>query len=62
MFLARARIAQIIAQNLVVSPIQVLAYLVSVSIINGAKNAPQIKKTVKYGFWRVLRVSSKLGL
>jgi peroxisomal membrane protein 2 len=69
-----ARIAQIVASNLLVSPIQtagqllvspsytgvlhvlVSAYLASMAIINGATTLDEVIKTVKAGFFSVIRV------
>ncbi|EIN14079.1 hypothetical protein PUNSTDRAFT_110213 [Punctularia strigosozonata HHB-11173 SS5] len=52
-----AKVAQVIASNLLVAPIQTLVYLASMAIINGAKSADEVKKTVKAGFMPVLRVT-----
>ncbi|KAF8640634.1 hypothetical protein AX17_000291 [Amanita inopinata Kibby_2008] len=48
-----ARIAQILASNLLVAPIQTTAYLASMAIINGK----DVAKTVSGGFLPVIRVS-----
>ncbi|PFH54796.1 hypothetical protein AMATHDRAFT_134933 [Amanita thiersii Skay4041] len=48
-----ARIAQILAHNLLVSPIQASVYLMSMAIINGR----DVVKTVRNGFFPVIRVS-----
>ncbi|KAM6498423.1 hypothetical protein JOM56_006371 [Amanita muscaria] len=47
-----ARLAQILASNLLVAPIQTSAYLASMAIINGK----DISKTIKEGFFTVIRV------
>ncbi|KIK07439.1 hypothetical protein K443DRAFT_673354 [Laccaria amethystina LaAM-08-1] len=52
-----ARIAQIVASNLLVSPIQTAAYLASMAIINGATTLDEVIKTVKAGFFSVIRIS-----
>jgi len=53
----RARVAQIIANNLLVSPIQASVYLGSMAVINGATSIDEVVKTVKAGFFSVVRVS-----
>ncbi|KAF9015516.1 hypothetical protein BDQ17DRAFT_1341210 [Cyathus striatus] len=53
----RAKVAQIIANNLVVSPIQTVAFLASMAIINGSKSLEDVVKTVKAGFFSVIRIS-----
>ncbi|KAF8898888.1 hypothetical protein BD779DRAFT_44837 [Infundibulicybe gibba] len=53
----KAKIAQILASNLLVSPIQASAYLASMAIINGAKSMDEVIKTVKAGFFQVIRIS-----
>jgi len=52
-----AKVAQILASNLLISPIQTFAYLASMAIINGAKSVDEVIKTVKAGFFPVIRVS-----
>jgi len=52
-----AKVAQIVASNLLVSPIQASAYLASMAIINGAKSFDEVVKTVKAGFFSVIRIS-----
>ncbi|KAF9455058.1 hypothetical protein P691DRAFT_800069 [Macrolepiota fuliginosa MF-IS2] len=52
-----AKIGQIVANNLLVSPVQASAYLASMAIINGAKSVDEVIKTVKAGFLSVIRVS-----
>ncbi|KAJ3513613.1 hypothetical protein NMY22_g14988 [Coprinellus aureogranulatus] len=51
-----AKLGQILANNLIVAPIQTAAYLASMAIINGASSASEIKKTVKAGFFAVIRI------
>ncbi|KAF9527819.1 hypothetical protein CPB83DRAFT_855669 [Crepidotus variabilis] len=53
----RAKIGQIIASNLLISPIQVSAYLASTAVINGATSLDEVIKTVKTGFFSVIRIS-----
>ncbi|KAJ3870263.1 hypothetical protein EV359DRAFT_69380 [Lentinula novae-zelandiae] len=53
----RARVAQIVTSNLLVSPIQASTYLASLAIISGAKSTNDIVKTIQSGFWSVIRVS-----
>ena len=66
-----AKIAQILASNLLVAPVQTAgtqfiskyhysaylttAYLASMAIINGAKSLDDVIKTVKAGFFSVIR-------
>lgn len=51
------KLAQLLANNLLVSPVTVSAYLASMAIINGAKSVDEIIKTVRAGFFSVIRVS-----
>jgi len=53
----RARVMQIFANNLFVSPIQASVYLASMAVINGATSLDEVIKTVKAGFFSVVRVS-----
>jgi len=53
----RAKVAQIVAHNLLVSPIQISAYLTSMAIINGATSFSEVIKTIKAGFFSLLRTS-----
>ncbi|KAG5647604.1 hypothetical protein DXG03_008957 [Asterophora parasitica] len=52
-----AKIAQILANSLIVSPISSAVFLASMAVINGAKTVDEVIKTVKAGFFSVLRVS-----
>ncbi|KAJ6621601.1 hypothetical protein B0H10DRAFT_2016599 [Mycena sp. CBHHK59/15] len=52
-----ARIAQIVASNLLVAPIQTSAYLASMAIISGAKSVDEVLNTVKAGFFSVIRIT-----
>ncbi|KII93832.1 hypothetical protein PLICRDRAFT_36075 [Plicaturopsis crispa FD-325 SS-3] len=52
-----ARIAQIVANSLLVTPITTAGYLASMAVINGAKSFEEIERTVKAGFFPVIRVS-----
>ncbi|EJD04055.1 uncharacterized protein FOMMEDRAFT_19367 [Fomitiporia mediterranea MF3/22] len=54
---ARARVAQILASNLLVAPIQSVVYLASMAIINGAKSIDDVVRTVKSGFMSVMRMT-----
>jgi len=51
-----ARLGQIFASNLIVSPIQTFVYLVSMSVINGAKSWNDVKKALMTGFPLVMKV------
>jgi len=60
-----AKIGQVVASSLIVSPIQAFFYLASLSLIKGARSWSEVKKTVKGGFLPVIRVmwvSSPLSL
>ncbi|EAU92685.1 hypothetical protein CC1G_01730 [Coprinopsis cinerea okayama7 len=52
-----AKLGQIVANNLLVAPIQTSAYLASMAVINGATSIAEIVKTIKAGFFSVIRVS-----
>ncbi|KAI0257661.1 hypothetical protein BJV78DRAFT_1164202, partial [Lactifluus subvellereus] len=51
-----AKIGQVVASNLIVSPIQAASYLASLAVIGGARSWNDVKKTVKGGFVPVIRV------
>jgi len=53
----KAKILQILASNLIISPIQNSIYLVSMALIAGARTFHQVKATVKAGFMPVMKVS-----
>jgi hypothetical protein len=53
----KARLGQLLASNLLISPITAAVYLASMAIINGAKSVDEVIRTVKGGFFSVLRVS-----
>ncbi|KAF4623240.1 hypothetical protein D9613_002111 [Agrocybe pediades] len=53
----RAKVAQILASNLLISPIQTTSFLASMAVINGAKSLDEVVKTVKAGFFSVIRIS-----
>jgi len=53
----KAKIAQLVANNLLVSPVQISAYLASMAIINGATSVSEVTKTVKAGFFSVIRTA-----
>ncbi|EMD42168.1 hypothetical protein CERSUDRAFT_43293 [Gelatoporia subvermispora B] len=52
-----AKIGQILASLFVVAPAQIAAYLACMAVINGARTAKDVVRTVKGGFVRVLRVT-----
>jgi hypothetical protein len=54
---ASARVAQILASNIFVAPIQTIVFLASMAVINGAKSLEEIKRTVKGGFSSVIRIT-----
>ncbi|KAG6832289.1 hypothetical protein H0H92_003522 [Tricholoma furcatifolium] len=51
-----AKVGQILANSLLVSPITTTVFLASMAIINGARTVDAIIKTIKAGFWSVLRL------
>jgi len=51
------RMGQLLASNLLVAPIQTSAFLASMAVINGAKTVEDVVRTVKSGFWAVIRVN-----
>jgi len=53
----RSKIGQIVASNLLISPIQTFSFLASMAVINGATSVDEVIKTVKAGFFQVIRVS-----
>nr|OQO26644.1 hypothetical protein B0A51_07918 [Rachicladosporium sp. CCFEE 5018] len=53
----KAKILQIIASNLVISPIQNAVYLTSMAVIAGARTFHQVHATVRAGFMPVMKVS-----
>jgi len=54
---AAAKVAQILASNIFVAPIQTIVFLASMAVINGAKSLEEIKRTVKGGFMSVVRIT-----
>ncbi|RDB28484.1 Peroxisomal membrane protein PMP22 [Hypsizygus marmoreus] len=52
-----AKIGQILANSLLIAPIQTASFLASMAVINGAKSIDEVVKTVKAGFFSVLRIS-----
>ncbi|KAH7912582.1 hypothetical protein BJ138DRAFT_1004139 [Hygrophoropsis aurantiaca] len=56
------RIGQLLASNLFIAPIQASAFLSSMAIINGAKSLEEVIRTVKGGFFSVIRVSYRLQI
>lgn len=62
---ARTNLLQILAMQLVQSPITALVYLASMAVINGARTANQVRATVRAGFGNVLKsmwISSPLAI
>ncbi|KAI0721228.1 hypothetical protein C8T65DRAFT_631060 [Cerioporus squamosus] len=53
----QARLGMLLASQLVVAPIQIVVYLAAMAVINGAKTFDEVKKTVKAGFGKVLRIT-----
>lgn len=51
------RVAQLVASNFLVAPVQTTVFLASMAIINGAKSLDEVIRTVKGGFWAVIRVT-----
>lgn len=51
------RVAQLLASNFLVAPVQTTVFLASMAIINGAKSLDEVIRTVKGGFWSVIRVT-----
>jgi len=54
---AKDKVAQILANNLLIAPIQTAVFLASMAVINGAKSLDEIKRTVKGGFFSVIRIT-----
>ncbi|KAJ6519688.1 hypothetical protein C8R45DRAFT_952382 [Mycena sanguinolenta] len=52
-----AKIGQIVANNLLVAPVQTTAYLGSMAIISGAKSVEEVLNTIKAGFFSVIRIT-----
>ncbi|KAJ6604518.1 hypothetical protein DFH09DRAFT_1018681 [Mycena vulgaris] len=52
-----AKVAQIVANNLLVAPIQTSAYLASMAMISGARSAEEVLNTIKAGFFAVIRIT-----
>ncbi|KAH7885907.1 hypothetical protein F5I97DRAFT_1171005 [Phlebopus sp. FC_14] len=51
------RIGQLLASNLLVAPIQAVAFLSSMAVINGARSVDDLIRTVKAGFFSVIRIT-----
>ncbi|KIJ38469.1 hypothetical protein M422DRAFT_231199 [Sphaerobolus stellatus SS14] len=51
------KLAQILANNLIVAPIQTTVYLTCMALISGARSIKEIKATVKGGFMAVMRIT-----
>jgi len=54
---AKAKLGQIVAANLFVSPIQQSVYLFCMAYINGAQSIDQASKFVKLGFWKIMKMT-----
>lgn len=54
---ASAKVLQIVASNLFVSPIQNSVYLAAMAIIAGARTLAQVEATVKAGFLPLMKIS-----
>jgi len=54
---ATAKVAHILANNILIAPIQTVVFLACMAIINGAKSLEEIKRTVKGGFFSVIKVT-----
>ncbi|TDL28583.1 hypothetical protein BD410DRAFT_781095 [Rickenella mellea] len=52
-----AKVAQILASNLLIAPIQTTVYLASIAVINGAKSVDDVIRTIKGGFFAVMRIT-----
>ncbi|KZP10534.1 hypothetical protein FIBSPDRAFT_872506 [Athelia psychrophila] len=52
-----AKIGMILANNLFIAPIQTATFLASMAVLNGAKSWAEVKKTIKAGFFSVIRVT-----
>jgi len=52
-----AKIGQILASNLINAPIQTVAFIASVAVINGAKSFEDVKRAVKANFLQTIRVT-----
>ncbi|KAF4605080.1 hypothetical protein EYR40_003863 [Pleurotus pulmonarius] len=53
----KAKIGQIVANNLLIAPITTSSYLASMAIIAGARSFEEVVATVKAGFFSVIRIS-----
>jgi len=53
----KAKLLQILANNFLVSPIIISAYLASMAVINGARSVQSVLQFVKLGFTRAYRIS-----
>jgi hypothetical protein len=53
----KAKILQILASNLIISPIQNLVYLCCMAVIAGARTIHQVRATVRIGFMPVMKAS-----
>ncbi|KAI0307706.1 hypothetical protein B0F90DRAFT_49129 [Multifurca ochricompacta] len=51
-----AKLGQVVASNLIVAPIQTIFYLSSLAVVSGAQSWNDVKKTVKGGFFPVIKV------
>ncbi|KAF8530986.1 hypothetical protein JB92DRAFT_2854483 [Gautieria morchelliformis] len=55
--LAGRKLAQVLASNLLVAPIQTIVYLACMAVIGGAKSVSEVKQTIKVGFMAVMRIT-----
>ncbi|KAI0348508.1 hypothetical protein BDW22DRAFT_1350736 [Trametopsis cervina] len=53
----KSKVLQILASNLIISPIIISAYLAYIAIIGGARSTSQVLATVKGGLFQALKVS-----
>ncbi|KAG0696035.1 hypothetical protein DFH29DRAFT_984768 [Suillus ampliporus] len=53
----KARLGQLLASNLLIAPINATTFLACMAVINGAKSFSEVIRTVKGGFFSVVRVS-----
>ncbi|KAF7310798.1 hypothetical protein HMN09_00622800 [Mycena chlorophos] len=56
-FRRKGNLGQLLAQLLIVAPVQTATYLASLAVIGGANSVDEVVRTVKVGFLPVIRVS-----
>ncbi|KAG9314250.1 hypothetical protein JVU11DRAFT_5038 [Chiua virens] len=54
---AKYKVGQLLASNLIAAPVQTAVFLASMAVINGAASVEDIVRTVKSGFFSVIRVT-----